>query len=831
MSGEQQPNLVAEIVIDLRGKGVDQCFHYRVPPALAARIRPGQRVVVPFGRRTQQGFVMAVLENHPADDAALSGRLRDVAYLADDEPLLTEELIDICRWLRWRYVCSWIEAIHAVLPAAYRTRTVERIAAVEPQDSRESGQPSALLNPFTAEVWAFIQQQPRRPEVLEKRFGPEVWLALRQLQALGYVRADVERIDKARARTVACLEPRKPAPELVALAEQRHRRAKRQAELLFTLAANGRVVLADVGLRPADKPVRALVEEGAVRLVHEEVGRRVELSARLCENPEAPPLTDAQQRALAKIEAALSGMLPTQELLLHGVTGSGKTEVFLQAIESVRNQGGGAIVLVPEIGLTPQMVGRFVARFGQQVAVLHSGLSTGERRDEWVRIRRGQARIVVGARSAIFAPVEDLRLIVVDEEHEPSYKQEDAPHYDAREVARMRAGQPGRVVVLASATPSLSAMHRAETGAALIMTLPRRVGNRPMPKVEIVDMRQEFKDGNHSLFSRALADGLTNAVASGQQAILFLNRRGFAQFVQCRNCGDSLECPHCDITLTLHRSEAGWQMRCHYCGYQSHLPTACPRCGERALRSFGIGTQQVETAVRERWPNLRVLRMDVDTTRRKGAHQDAIEQFVSGQADVLIGTQMVAKGLDFPGVTFVGVLAADTLLAVPDYRASERTFDLLAQVAGRAGRGETPGRTVIQTFRPEHFAIQAAARHDYGSFYRQEKPAREQFFYPPFSELAVLLASHPEERLARSAAARFERELRRRLTPDCATVLPAHPAGIARLEDQYRYQVVVKYTRWQDVAESVADAFRLVREKMRRVGGVCVLDVDAGRIA
>ncbi|WP_245632751.1 primosomal protein N' [Alicyclobacillus kakegawensis] len=816
-------DVVADVLIDMRGRGVDRWFSYRVPASLKPHLAVGQRVIVPFGRRSQQGFVMRLREKEPAE-----AKLREIAFLVDAEPLLTEEMIELCGWLRWRYVCSWIEAVHAMLPSAYRAQVVHRVRAVSAETHADGA--AASLPPYAAAVWAALQSRPARLERLERRFGAEAWLAVRQLMSLGLAELDMEWVDKARARTLACLEAARTSEELAALAEERRTRAKRQAQLLAALATEGRVRLKELGMRPTDAPVRALLEQGLARLVQVEVARDVPVSYPVADS-HAYPLTAAQRRALTRIEEALRGALPTQELLLFGVTGSGKTEVFLRAMEQVLAEGGGAIVLVPEISLTPQMVGRFVARFGSQVAVLHSGLSVGQRRDEWLRIRRGEARIVVGARSAVFAPVVDLRLIVVDEEHEPSYKQDDTPHYDAREVARQRVRRAGRVVVLASATPSLTSMHRVETGLASLVTLPRRVGQRSLPAVEVVDMRAEMKAGNRSLFSRALAAGMREAVDAGHQAILFLNRRGFAQFVLCRSCGESLQCPHCDISLTVHKAGDDWSLRCHYCGHRAPWPGACPACGETALRPFGIGTQQVEALLAEQWPGWRILRMDVDTTRRQGAHQEAMTQFLSGEADVLVGTQMIAKGLDFPNVAFVGVLAADTMLAVPDYRAAERTFDLLTQVAGRAGRGDVPGRTVIQTFRPEHFAIAAAASHDYGGFYRAERAIREQFFYPPFSELAVFVASHSEERWARAAASRFERELRRRLPTERGTVLPAHPAGILRMEDQFRYQVVVKYTHWQDVADPVSSAFLLVREKMRRLGGVCVLDVGAGKIA
>ncbi|MCL6594058.1 MAG: primosomal protein N', partial [Alicyclobacillus sp.] len=520
--------------------------------------------------------------------------------------------------------------------------------------------------------------------------------------------------------------------------------------------------------------LKQLVAAGLVRLQAVAQARRPVVSTGRPELP--PPLTTWQQRAVEQLLQSLANGR-FAEFVLHGVTGSGKTEVYLQVIARCLADGGGALVLVPEIALTPQLVQRFVGRFGEQVAVLHSALSAGERRDEWLRVRCGQARVVVGARSAVFAPVQGLRLVIVDEEHEPTYKQADSPRYDARAVARWRMERAGGTLVFGSATPSLAAMRQVEQGRASLLVLPQRANGRPLPPVQVVDMRAELRAGNRSLFSRALAEGLAAAVAAGRQAILFLNRRGFAAFLLCRHCGELLRCRHCDISLTLHHHGQRAWLQCHYCGATAPAPTDCPACHEPALRPYGAGTQQVEQIVRERWPSWRVLRMDVDTTRRKGAHEALIDQFARGEADVLIGTQMVAKGLDFPNVVFVGVVSADTMLAVPDFQAAERTFHLLTQVSGRSGRADAPGQTVVQTYQPEHYAIQAAARHDYRAFYEQERKLRAAFQYPPFCELAVFLALHPQEHVAAGAARRFERELRRRL-PATATVWPAAPAGV-----------------------------------------------------
>jgi len=649
------------------------------------------------------------------------------------------------------------------------------------------------------------------------------------IQAFSAMIPGAFRLDGVGAKQQPWLLALRTSTELEAHATSIEHRAPAQARLLRLLAQTSRLDMQQAKVRPSDAAVRSLVQQGLVRLDVIEVQRDAHYGA-LREEPDGLKIpTVAQARALLQIRSALQAD-SSSVLCLHGVTGSGKTQVYLDAIESALESGLGAIVLVPEISLTPQMLGRFLARFGARVAVLHSGLSVGEKRDEWMRVQLGAANIVVGARSAVFAPVHNLSLIIIDEEHETSYKQEEAPRYDAREVARWRMDYYHGVTVLGSATPSLNTMREVEASAIGLLPLPLRANGKPLPPVDIVDMRDELKQGNRSLFSTALQHGLETAISRGQQAILFLNRRGYAAFLMCRNCGDVLECPHCDISLTLHKSPSQSHLVCHYCGHRTVEPTLCPSCAEPAMRPYGVGTQQIEQGLRERWPAWRVLRMDVDTMRKKGAHQHAIQQFMDGEADILLGTQMIAKGLDFPRVTFVGVIAADTMLAVPDYRSAERTFNLLTQVLGRAGRATEDGHTVLQTYRPEHFAIQAAARHDYGAFYRQELTVRQAFTYPPYCELCVFVATHAQEQFAAGAARRFERELRRRLQEDDVTILPATPTSVSRVEDKFRYQVVVKYLQWARVQVGVSASYHLVADLMHKHRGTCTIDVAAASI-
>ncbi len=565
------------------------------------------------------------------------------------------------------------------------------------------------------------------------------------------------------------------------------------------------------------------LEDGSLTVVSEAVQKyvRTRATASAKDDPAAvdPPLEasmtlSSEQQAAYDAVCASMDQGAAQTFVLRGVTGSGKTEVYLQAIEYSLQRNLQAIMLVPEIALTAQMTARFKRRFGARVAVLHSHLTERDKHTEWHRIANGQADVVVGARSAIFAPLTRLGLILVDEEHESSYKQEREPRYVVREVAQWRAQRAGAVMVLGSATPSLDAMYRAERGRYQLLTLNTRIQRRPLPEVSVVDMRQEVRRGGHSLFSGALREGLQHTLARREQAILFLNRRGFSTVLLCRECGEAATCPHCDVSLTLHKTRDGSRLRCHFCGHSEGLRTQCAGCGSVRVRQFGAGTQRVEHELLELFPDLRVVRMDVDTTTAKGAHERLLAEFERGDADVLLGTQMIAKGLDFERVSLVGVVAADTSLRVPDFRAAERTFQLLVQVAGRAGRHGTPGRMIVQTFAPDHYAILAAARQDYGRFYETELAARKMMDYPPFTEITQFMIAHRDGPTAQRHAAALQDELARRLQSAAGVrVLPAVPAAVPRAKGLYRYQVTALYRSFAAVRSAVQDVYRHAQNK------------------
>lgn len=618
-----------------------------------------------------------------------------------------------------------------------------------------------------------------------------------------------QRIHEKKERVVALNNSTDLALEIAKL------RSQKQRELVtFLQEANLPFSVKDLnGYFPNVSPVvRALLDKGILVETQETVFRR---PSRLIAKTKRHILSPEQSDAVLHISNALQNATG-ETMVLHGVTGSGKTEVYLHAIEHCLSLGRQAIVLVPEISLTPQTVGRFAERFGDKIAVLHSRLSAGERFDEWRRIRLGLVNIVIGARSAVFAPTERLGLIIIDEEHEGSYRSEKTPCYHAAEVAAQRIKQCNGCLMLGSATPSLMTYFRALSGRYRLLELPNRVADRPLPEVEIVNMRDELLMGNNSIFSDCLTGRLASCLAQGQQAMLFINRRGYSTFVSCRSCGYVLKCDNCDISMTYHKSES--KTRCHYCGSTKPLPKTCPSCGKSFIKQFGIGTEQVEECLKKLFPDVTCLRMDTDTMKTKGSYERILSSFLNGEAQVLIGTQMIAKGHDFPNVTLVGIIAADTTLNLPDYRAPERTFQLLTQVAGRAGRDELPGTVVLQTYAPQHPIIRFAATQDYPAFYQYEIEERRKMLYPPFSLFfRVVFSDRNEELCAKTCkdyARSLEHELRHVLGeegPNDLLLLVAAQAPIARISGYYRQQLLVKLLRTKRLPSAIKAAYSFLQ--------------------
>lgn len=778
----------AEVIVEITAKKLDRIFHYSIPPTLSDRLHIGSRVVVPFGNRTLGGYVLGFSE------APAASGIKDIIDVTDDEPLLNQDLLALAGWISERYMCSKVEAVRAMLPARARAGTEHKYIFPLENNDLFYEEKVKLLNEAEKEVYELILKSgAASSREVQEQFGKtKAGKVLKKITGLGLVRVSEGITQEAGPRIV----------ETVAVAADLDmetvidslKRAPKQAVVLKTAAQQGPLSiseLADVSATSSNV-VRELIKKGYLLQQRSEV-RRNPFGSKTFEQSKPLELTSPQAAVLGEINTALNNR-KHQVFLLYGVTGSGKTEVYLQAIDQCLKNGRQAIVLVPEISLTPQMVERFKGRFGELVAVLHSRLSAGERFDEWKMIQSGRVKVVVGARSAVFAPFEDPGLIIIDEEHESSYKQEDNPKYHARDAAIARARLCQGIVILGSATPSLESYTRAAAGRYSLLKLPGRVANRPMPEVTVVDLREELNSGNRSIFSRLLIKKLQAVLERKEQAILFLNRRGHSTFVICRECGLVMNCPKCSITLTFHSGEN--LLRCHYCDFRRKAPDICPKCGSKSIRHFGIGTQRVEEEVSKQFPGAAVTRMDMDTTSTKGSHERILEAFKNRRIDILIGTQMIAKGLDFPGVTLVGVITADTALNLPDFRSAEKTFQLLTQVAGRAGRGDIPGEVVIQTYNPEHYSIMNARHHDYRSFFAEEIKVREAMEYPPYSSLIRILIYGMEENSVIRGAEVLSHELNRLVNiHDMGLeqpILGPAPAALSKLRNRFRWQICIK---------------------------------------
>jgi len=805
--------MIARIIVDVPVSRTNRPFDYRVPEWLAPLIRVGSRVVVPFGPRRLQGYVVELGE---LDADVSASRLKDVEQVLDDTPPLTPELLKLGEWMSRQYLCPWVTAVQAMIPAVLKGRTEKWLTATDRLTEESCGQ-SALL-------WELLRKRHLPLAEVERNFADEQWLVPGWI-ASGLVATEYQVRDRATKKKqtfVRCLLDESAVSRVI---DSLPKRAVQQRKLLEAFLVHKDQFVSMQTIREewgvSQATVHSLAERGWVAVEQVEVYRDPYAHSRFADR-QKPSFTPRQQQVLAPILASLE-QGGYASFLLHGVTGSGKTEVYLEAIEHTLAKGREAIFLVPEISLTPQMVERVKSRFGADVAVLHSALSQGERYDEWRKIIRRQVKVVVGARSAIFAPFENVGLIVIDEEHEGSYKQEETPRYHAREVALWRAKQNNAVLLMGSATPSLETYALAQRGRYELLEMPDRVGNRPMPRVHVVDMREELRAQNRSMFSRQLHEMIADRLEKREQMVIFLNRRGFSTFVMCRSCGYTLRCVHCDISLTYHKTNH--TARCHYCGYTIPQPARCPECQSEHIRFFGTGTQKVEEELARLFPGIRVIRMDVDTTSRKGAHEELLRKFRQGQGDVLLGTQMIAKGLDFPRVTLVGVIAADMSLNLPDFRAAEKTFQLLTQVGGRAGRHELEGDVVIQTYTPGHYSIVHATRHDYASFYREEMLQRRKTGYPPYYRLVLITFSHEEVPVVVRGAHVVGDWLRQRIAPTTVLLGPV-ASPIPRVKDRFRFQIMLKYRDEPHLAELLAQAQAAFDEWNKQQKVLMTIDVD-----
>lgn len=770
---------VAKVIVDVPTMQTDQPFTYLVPENLNEQLAVGMRVEVPFGNgnRHVQGFVLAIEPMAAAVLDETNVQLKELVAVLDLKPVLNTEMLALADYMKEKTFAFKITCLQTMLPSVMRADYQKYIYLTDELSEELQDQ---LFYGLEEISWDQAQERGLLPQLM----------ALRKQQKVD-IRYEVTTRNKV--KMVRFIQAAKEFEQLEEIRLGLRKGAKKKEQLLYYLQRLGTEKVTAVKEMKELGFSTALLNEAAKNgwlTFIEKEAYRDPFANQTFEKTTALSLNAEQQVAVETILQSVQEQ-QSQTYLLEGITGSGKTEVYLQVIAEVLNQGKTAIMLVPEISLTPQMVQRFKSRFGEHVAVMHSGLSQGEKYDEWRKIERGEAEVVVGARSAIFAPIENIGVIIVDEEHEASYKQEETPRYHARDLAIWRSEYHHCPVVLGSATPSLESRARAQKNVYQRLRLTQRANQAAtLPTIDVVDMRQEVENGNVSSFSMSLQEKLQERLEKNEQSVLLLNRRGYSSFVMCRDCGYVLPCPNCDISLTLHMDSK--TMKCHYCGHEERIPYRCPNCGQDKIRYYGTGTQKVEEELQTLLPDSRILRMDVDTTRRKGAHEKILRTFGEGQADILLGTQMIAKGLDFPNVTLVGVLNADTALNLPDFRSSERTFQLLTQVSGRAGRAEKPGEVIIQSFNPEHYAIQLAKAQDYEDFYTKEMYIRHRGDYPPYYFTVQITASHPEENEAAKQMFQIATKLKQGLSPQ-AILLGPTPNAIMRVNNRYFYQVIIKY--------------------------------------
>ena len=786
--------MIAKVIVNHDSKMLDKFFDYDVPEDLAPQVGVGSRVIVPFGvsDRQAEAYVMETAE------FSYAKKLKSIIKYEDN--VFDEKMCALIKWMREKYMCSFLDIIKTVIPSGISIKPREWITLVR-TDGKDEISKVIAENGGSVEINRLLAS-----------FDRDVSRSVKKLVDSGAAKKEYRepgRIGDKLIRVAAVnIPPEETAQTLGLLKSQR---AAAQYRILDILCMNEHIAVADLVqfANTGYNTVRTLEKKGYIKTYDITVDRTPE-RGKAC-GAAVPELTAEQAAAVSAIEGYMGNGF--ENVLIHGVTGSGKTEVYMRAIEHALKKGKSAIMLVPEISLTPQMVSRFVGRFGDNVAVFHSGLSLGERYDEWKKMRHGRARVVIGARSAVFAPLKDIGIIIIDEEHEGTYKSDMSPRYNTKEVAQFRAKQNDAVLILASATPEVGDYYGAKCGKYRLIELKNRVNNRRLPKVEIVDMREELAAGNRMVFSRRLTEELRKNLENGEQSILFLNRRGYSTFVSCRNCGFVPQCPNCSISLTYHKYSG--LLRCHYCGYAQKNYTICPKCGSKYIRYFGGGTQKIEEELKNIFPGISTIRMDVDTTARINSHEKILEQFEKEKIDVLVGTQMVTKGLDFDNVTLVGVVSADVMLNVQDYRAGERTFDLIEQVTGRAGRAQKAGRAVIQTYSPENYAVVMAKEHDYKNFYEYEILTRKAMWYPPFCEMVSVLFSGPNENQVSGCAKLYAKLLHGLKDMQQKTqVLGPIPAAVSRINNKYRWKILIKCINSDRISVVIAEARDACRKNM-----------------
>ncbi|WP_353093946.1 primosomal protein N' [Tissierella praeacuta] len=776
----------AQIIVNNRASQVDKLYTYILDNELKDIVKEGMRVIIPFGKGNKliKGIVIKIINTW-------NGRypLKNVVDVLDDKPLISKELIELSIWMKEYYLSSYIDAFQPALPPGdfKEVNTFVEIVTDNYKDINDDG--LNIISYLNTNGKVLLEDLKKDLKV------SNINRILSSLESKGIIETTIDiktTVDKKTEKWVKLLNTNLSLQEMHEYIGKRAVKQRDIVEFLFNTK--------DISFKNLSKSmnttlstIKAIEEKGLLKIYEKEINRNP--IKKDIKNYKKHTLSFAQRKVFERIVKSFNGEDKSNKFLIHGVTGSGKTEIYLQLVEEIINKGKEAIILVPEISLTPQTIDRFVGRFGELVAVLHSRLSYGERFDEWRRIKEGKVKIVVGARSAVFAPFQNLGVIIIDEEHEATYKSSQNPKYNTIEVAAKRVDIENAFLIMGSATPSMETYYNSLNGNFELLELQERVNEYALPEVTVVDMREELNNGNKSIFSKGLYDSINENLKNGKQTILFLNRRGFSTFISCRNCGYVVKCNSCDISMTYHRNIN--KLKCHYCGLAINPPNICPVCKSKYIKYFGIGTEKVEELTKELFPQARIARMDMDTTTGKGSHESILEDMKKGNIDILIGTQMISKGLDFKNVTLVGIIAADTTLNLPDFRSPERAFQLVTQVAGRAGRGDDDGKVILQTYNPEHYSIKFSKEHDYKSFYDTEITLRREFLYPPFLKLISLLIYGEDNNKVASIASEVYNllvEESKWISKDNLNdyIIGPYPAPLEKIKNNFRWQIIIK---------------------------------------
>lgn len=782
----------AQVIVDNRATSTDRPYTYIIEPNMLDELQEGMRVLVPFGKgnRILKGIVISIDEDYNK-----KYKLKSIIDIIDDKPLIPKDLIELSLWMSKEYLSPYVATFQVVLPPG-DFKEVQTIVTVKDVPNLYYKQ----LNSLEKDIIDLIKTKDNNIKlemIRESIQSPKINSAIKSLEHKGLIetRLEIETfVDKKYEKYVTLKDSSISYEYMANIIGNRSYKQLEIAEYLLSIK-NNEISLKELmeNTNSSLSTVKALEKKGIIYIYNKEIYRTpIEENIHPYKKQS---LTWKQRNCVDTIIKDINTKDKENKFLIHGVTGSGKTEVYLHLVEEMIKQGKESIVLVPEIALTPQTIERFVGRFGNNIAVLHSKLSQGERFDQWRKIKEGKVKIAVGARSAIFAPFSNLGLIIIDEEHEATYKSSMNPKYHAIEVAEKRCEQTGASLVLGTATPSIDSYYRARNGELKLLSLDERVNSSKMPEVNIIDMREELNQGNKSIFSRELYQAIDKNLKEGKQTILFLNRRGYSTFVSCRQCGYVVKCNSCDIAMTYHMKDN--KLKCHYCGLAIKPPSICPVCRSKYIKYFGIGTEKVENHTKRMFPKAKVQRMDMDTTTKKGSYESIFKDMNKEKIDILIGTQMVAKGLDFKNVTLVGIIAADTSLNLPDFRAPERTFQLITQVSGRAGRGDYDGKVIVQTYTPEHYSIECAKNHDYISFYNKEILLREEFKYPPFINIISIVIYGENLKLVAKRSKEVYKNLLGKIFDighlDLKeNVIGPYPAPLEKIKKNYRYQILIK---------------------------------------